>query len=294
MLFKCFEWLPVDSRDVGPTSFLSAEMGKRPFWRSGRRVGPPLSGVEDWAVPGINSSGMRRFGCCRSRDVFRIDACEGMAKAILGPTEFEIWSELRTPGRRRRQWLLGRLCAKKAVCRIVRPPRDPGWRFSDIEILPDNYGRPVVWPPSDYRPNGFLSVSIAHSEHIVAAIAGVDDGCLALGIDVEPIYRDYKLLESGALRPSERLLLCEQGRETRSEWVVRLWCAKEALAKAIGLGMIGGPLSFVVDDLEAISGRVMLSLEGKPLKRRQELRGRSFCVLTGRDKEIVYASAVLD
>lgn len=267
---------------------------EKPFHRFARQADDWFSIAEPWQAPVVDTPGMRGFYCYRSCEAVGIDACREVAREILGPKELEVWSQLQTPEQRRRQWLLGRLCAKKAVGQIVKPGETENGCLSELEILADEHGCPVAGGTVIGRLDGWLSISIAHSQDTVAAIAGTRDRFFGVGIDLEPVARDYRVLERAALRHEERLLLRERIREAQPEWVVRLWCAKEALAKAIGLGMIGGPLSFMVKDLETSSGKVILTLEGKPVERRRELRGRLFPVFTGRDKEIVYATAILD
>ena len=46
--------------------------------------------------------------------------------------------------------------------------------------------------------------------------------------------------ESVAFTPEEHSLLSSLDAPTE-EWFLRLWCAKEAVAKATGRGLVGGP-----------------------------------------------------
>lgn len=148
--------------------------------------------------------------------------------------------------KRRAEWLAGRLAAKTLLSReLGRPPRD-------CEIGIDRLGRPCC---------GETLVSISHSSGW--ALAAMKPGCAFLGVDLEKIeerhpawYRDYfHPSELPAPDPSE---------------ATRLWAVKEALLKALGLGLMADPL-----DIRACA---RISLKGKALKRYQELGSPAYDV----------------
>jgi len=96
------------------------------------------------------------------------------------------------------------------------------------------------------------------------------------------------------LSAGERSLLCKMPAAERQEWLVRLWCSKEALAKAIGRGMVGGPRSFVTQRLEPSTGKVTLGVGGELVRRLPEQKDKAFSVYTGCEDGLVYATSVLD
>jgi len=134
--------------------------------------------------------GSTGFCCYRSCDGSDITAFQELTKAILSRMEFEVWSRLRFPERRCREWLLGRLCVKRAVGVLVRRHNGRQLAPSDIEILTNEYGRPFVCEDLVEKLDYPLSVSIAHSEGVAVAIAGECDDLQSVGIDVEPVGRD--------------------------------------------------------------------------------------------------------
>lgn len=141
--------------------------------------------------------------------------------------------------KRRAEWLAGRLAAKELASRAL------GLAPSACEIAMDKLGRPCC---------GELLVSISHSSGW--ALAAAKPGSRFLGADLEKIeprhpawYRDY-------FHPSEL------PQPDPSE-ATRLWTLKEALLKALGLGLMADPL-----DIRA-GERIVLG--GKVLKRYQEL-----------------------
>lgn len=118
--------------------------------------------------------------------------------------------------KRRRDWLGGRYAAKT----LIKESLAPEMELSAIEISYDTFGRPV-W-------NDRL-LSITHSGPFCAAACGAADAKF-LGIDIEKAepraaawYDDY--FHKSEL-PSHN-----------QELATRLWTRKEALLKALGLGL---------------------------------------------------------
>lgn len=158
------------------------------------------------------------------------DALSGKESAVHSAFRME---------KRRSEWLAGRLAAKELASRALSLP--PG----RCEIAMDKLGRPCC---------GELLISISHSSGW--ALAAVKPGSRFLGADLEKIeprhpawYRDY-------FHPSE-LPSPDPSEATR------LWTLKEALLKALGLGLMADPL-----DIRA-GERIVLG--GKALRRYQEL-----------------------
>jgi len=102
------------------------------------------------------------------------------------------------------------------------------WRFTI-----DRFGKPEIEPPIDEPP---LRFSLSHSHGIVAC--AIARG-FPVGIDVETVGYDLPFMEIARNYFSEReyeaLLAIE--RTKRAESFHRIWTLKEALVKAIGLGL---------------------------------------------------------
>jgi len=150
--------------------------------------------------------------------------------------------------KRRREWLAGRLAAKELLTGALgRPP-------AELEIAPDRLGRPSC---------GGELVSITHSGGWAAA--AFKPGSSFLGLDLEVVeerhpawYRDYfHPTELPSHDPSE---------------ATRLWTIKEALLKALGLGLMADPLD--------IRAGERIRLTGKALERHRELGSPAFSVET--------------
>jgi acyl transferase domain-containing protein/phosphopantetheinyl transferase len=139
-----------------------------------------------------------------------------------------------------REWLLGRVAAKDAVRELLWR-RGAGSLFpSQIRVGNDAAGRPWARGPAGEH----LHVSLAHAGHLAVAVAA-EQG--PVGIDIEPIA-DRRIADV-ALTDTETALV--DGATDRPELLVRLWTAKEAVAKATGAGLGGRPRRFAVTDLDA-------------------------------------------
>jgi phosphopantetheinyl transferase (holo-ACP synthase) len=191
-----------------------------------------------------------------------------LAHVVLSRKERELWRGLRTPEPRRVEWLLGRVVAKCAL-RVVLEQRH-GLRLwpADIEVLPDADGRPVPggeWTRDVLRPP---ILSLSHASGVAVALVGDADAAAAVGVDLEHAGR--RLREDGerlAFTSGEQALLASVGEGGQDVWPLRLWCAKEAVAKALGLR------GWAFRDVEVVDtgAAPRLRLSGVVRRRAQEL-----------------------
>ena len=75
-------------------------------------------------------------------------------------------------------------------------------------------------------------------------------------------------------------------------WPLRLWCAKEAVAKALGQGLVGGPRGLAVTDVDPDTGIVRVLAVGEMAARVPELDGNPMAAYTARESDWVAATAV--
>ncbi|CAH0159790.1 4'-phosphopantetheinyl transferase superfamily protein [Roseomonas sp. CECT 9278] len=99
----------------------------------------------------------------------------------------------------------------------------------DARIAADAQGKPRVDPR-----DGLLHVSLTHTDGLVAVAVAQDH---EVGVDAEAAARDpdEAALRALALAPPEIAEL--DGAADRRQRLLRLWVAKEAVAKAVGLGL---------------------------------------------------------
>ena len=169
-----------------------------------------------------------------------------MAHALLSASERTEWRALAgTPLRRRREWLFGRAALKEATRAWVQASTGQWLYPSDIVVGRDEHGAPWVggWWAGQLLPAP--RVSLSHDTRAcLAAIAPAD---LPVGVDIEAFGRvRHPALIADSLAPSERGLVQGLHGTALEERVLRLWCAKEAAAKCLGIGLQGQPEAFRV------------------------------------------------
>src|SRR5262245_48062452 len=170
---------------------------------------------------------------------------DDLARLVLGPAEESSWRALGGP-KRRREWLLGRVAAKDAIRLGLAATGGPPAAPAEIEIGADSWGRPIAGGDHLARIDVALALSLSHTEGIAMAMtAGPGWG---IGIDVERLGRRRGDYAEAAFTPAEMALL---GTAPSPGRALRLWCAKEAVAKALGRGLLGNPLNLEARGVDA-------------------------------------------
>ena len=253
----------------------------------------------EWAAPLAMLSGRDSFEC-RRVDKFSEELLLSHGKIWLNTLAFlvssrrerEIWRNLNLPDSRRMEWLLGRSAAKDAVCNLMRKRYGIELCPADVEIESNEYGQPVVQIPLPEVADSMPSVSIAHKKGIAVALAGDSRKAVNVGIDIEFM----RLLENGfvdmVFRPDEQELISSFKTDTIDEWILRLWCAKEAVAKAIGIGMAGNPKNIIVKHIEHDKGIVELEVYDNLVKIKPELSGVRISAYTAVQNSLVSGIAL--
>lgn len=218
--------------------------------------------------------------CCvlvRKEDFRGIDA-DWAGRIFLHDTELpEYWSL--TPSKRKRQSLASRSAAKDAA-RLwwARQHESSLPHPSDFVLRHDSLGRPF------FEPQGHPSlpaVSVAHSEGAAIAVASK----ASMGIDLEPVERATDAILVDFATVAEQSLVAGLVHDSSDPtWPTRLWCAKEAAAKALGTGLQGKPKEFEAFDVDS-EGRLLL---------RHEPSGQRWIVRTARLADWVIAYTVAE
>lgn len=196
------------------------------------------------------------------------------------------------------QWLLGRLAAKEVVGSFVRDPAGDALPPADIEIGADDAGAPIASFRTRLVPVETILLSIAHTGDTAVALGAawgpVEMGTVTarlrgVGIDVEQC-RSRPAVERRGLTSTERGLLTGLLPAARSDLATRIWCAKEAAAKALGAGLdrLGGPQSIAVTPLRHDGARLRVDIKVPPLGRSRVLYATTY-----RDGDLIVAT-VLD
>ncbi len=238
------------------------------------------------------------FVCCRldgfSREFF--EAAQGiwlkeLAYLVLSRRERQEWNTMRAVDKRRREWLLGRCAAKDAVRLLVE--RHLGVQLSpaDVEIVPDPYGCPRAEGAWTQRLKIQPVISISHSHGIAVALAALDPSQM-VGIDLENLQHRREDFQAIAFAPDERNLLESMREDLRQEWALRMWCAKEAVAKALGRGLSAGLLAYHIINAEIDTGLVQVELRDRALDHFPQLRGKPMIAYTAREVDFVFSTII--
>lgn len=170
-------------------------------------------------------------------------------RRYLGRSEREQYDAMNPNAQR--QWLLGRIAAKDAV-RLHRWAEGHGPIFpAEVQVANDHAGRPTV-SAVGVAAGEDLQVSLAHTAWLGVALVGdATDEERSVGIDVERIEPRTDRFDGLVMAPEEQALLPVAD----DVWRTRVWCAKEAVAKAAGTGLEGNPKRFA---LTAVDGERLL------------------------------------
>ncbi len=209
------------------------------------------------------------FGDVVSRDVCTICAtwfegpetsperARALADALLDAEDRQAFAQLRLPAGPTLSWLLGRAAAKDAVRRHLALEVAP----VAVGISADAQGRPRVRVPGRQGP----IVSLAHKEQAAVAAAADSDRFAGIGIDLEPLAAlDAGVKADGFTEPERERIeaAARQSGAPADHWYLAAWCAKEAVGKALGSGVRGGPRSLEVVQLDPTTGQLSVALRG--------------------------------
>jgi acyl transferase domain-containing protein/phosphopantetheinyl transferase len=206
-------------------------------------AGDPMSRTLDPVLAGLD--GGRPLECRHMLAALPADGgpwMQAWAHRVLSRQEREQLRALRGPEARRVQWLAARTAAKEALQRLLRAERGLDLAAAEIEIHAGENGRPIVagrWLGAEQPPE----VSLAHTDGHAVALAAAGG---RVGIDVERLRSRPDGFMEAAFAPAELALLGGLAAPDLEEWALRCWCAKEAVAKALGSGLVGGPREVAV------------------------------------------------
>ena len=199
-----------------------------------------------------------------------------LAEAVLTPNEREDFAQMGGAPLRRLEWLLGRTAAKEAVRRALLANYDLCTASADIAIWKDNLGKPHPLGDWQNRISAPLDLTIAHTEGL---ILGAVTAKGRLGLDVESVGRD--LTEDflrGVFTLEEQELATRAGDGPTA--ILRFWCSKEAISKALGTGIRFAPTDLRIRSSDPATGMLEMELLGAWADNFPALRDRRIPIKT--------------
>ena len=209
------------------------------------------------------------------------------AKVILAPDEFRQFQAMVGDEQAESQWLFDRLAGKDAI-RLLWHSRHGERLFpADIIIESDETGELLARRRGAAAPGAFPIFSTARSGDVAAALAVF--GPYA-GISLAHLPPDPRVLQDAAFRAEELDLLDRFGAD-RNEWATRLWCAKQALTKALVRGAAVETASMSARDADTGTGRVAIKLDSTLGDFFPQWRSGMLIANTARDGNLVVATS---
>jgi phosphopantetheinyl transferase len=195
-------------------------------------------------------------------------------------------------------WLAGQTAAKEAVRQLLRSRCGLDLPPADIEIHLDERGRPAVSGPWASSVAASPVVAISDIEGLAVAVAGLRPAAgshlseteLLLGMHIESPRASPVRCGEAAFTSEELQLLCRLPSEPREQWVLRGWCAKQAVAKAVGADPAGEPPSVVIVGTDPDEGAVFVQLTGELAAAHPDLVSAPLVAFTGLHDGLVVAA----
>jgi phosphopantetheinyl transferase (holo-ACP synthase) len=150
--------------------------------------------------------------------------------------------------KRRADWLAGRKAAKSVVAAALAAAVPGEWPPAALEIRAEPGGRPFAALAPEARPSGRfapgqrlpVAVSISHAGAFALGAAALEErggARLGLGIDLGVVEPRSRVFLETFLGEEERRFVQDGPPADRDLRANLVWCAKEAVLKALGLGL---------------------------------------------------------
>ena len=212
-----------------------------------------------------------------------------LAHVLLAPTEREEWLEMQGATNRRVEWLFGRAAAKETVRRFLKKFHQARWTDADIPIWADDSGKPHPLGPWREHTTARIDLSIAHTSKLIVAAVAAN---ARIGIDIEAIGRGLSEdFTKGVFTHEEMELAAHTGEAPTA--ILRFWCAKEALSKALGTGIRYSPKDMQIISIDTDTGQIQIELLGQWLEPFKQMKGRKSVIHSSLYAGHVFASCML-
>jgi phosphopantetheinyl transferase len=235
------------------------------------------------------------FYSCLCQETAGNFEAEYLAGLILNQVEMKTWQYLSGKHGRKRQWLLGRMAAKDATHLLLKDRYGVNIPLYNIVVSADRNGQPAASAPLKKDLNCRVCLSISHTGKTAAAVAAESrKTCQGVGFDMEETDQNHAGIEDVGFTDAERAMVGIVSNSLRQAWFVRLWCAKEAVGKALGRGLMGNPLNFILRHVDFQTGIAEMEIAKELAKAFPLLIGCSLRAYTGCDQQRVFGICVRD
>ena len=212
-----------------------------------------------------------------------------LSHVILDAAERRDFAEMTGSTSRRTEWLFGRVAAKESVRRYLKEFYQARWSDADIRIWADDSGKPHALGAWNDFLSSKLDIAIAHTAQFVVAVVAAN---ARVGVDVESVARDLsEEFAAGVFTPDELELAAQAA--NASQAVIKFWCAKEAVSKALGTGIRYSPKEMVVTGFQADTGVLTVRLEGAWVEAFKSFKGRDINVTVRTVRDHALASCFI-
>lgn len=209
-----------------------------------------------------------------------------MSHIVLCKGERRAFREMPGTVQRRTEWLFGRIVAKEAVRRFLKENYQARWSSADIQIWADDQGKPHAIGAWSDNLKTRLDLAISHTRDFIVAVVASN---ARVGVDVELASRDLSEEFTNGVFSKEELELAAESSDAPST-LIRFWCAKEAVSKALGTGIRYSPKELVAESFDTAAGDIAVALDGQWLEAFKSFKGRPIRVKTAIVKGHVLAS----
>ena len=212
-----------------------------------------------------------------------------VSHVVLGAEERRDFAAMTGSASRRTEWLFGRIAAKEAVRRFLKDYYQARWSDADVRIWADDSGKPHALGGWNEFLSAKIDLAIAHTSQFVVALVAAN---ARVGIDVESVARDLsEEFAAGVFTPEELDLAAQVA--SSSQAIIKFWCAKEAVSKALGTGIRYSPKEMIVTNYLADNGALTIRLEGAWADAFKNFRGRDISVTVKTLRDHALASCFL-
>jgi phosphopantetheinyl transferase/3-hydroxymyristoyl/3-hydroxydecanoyl-(acyl carrier protein) dehydratase len=139
--------------------------------------------------------------------------------------------------RRRNEWLCARLATKELARCWARDFFGAAWALNDFVVRKDEFGAPSLAARDGLQSMGPLPfITMSHSHGVAYAVISAPGEPAPIGVDIERIETREEAFARDYFTPEELALSVGEGVE-RDALITALWCCKESVSKALGLGL---------------------------------------------------------